>query len=106
MDPASLSAMRNYAQARQALSPDKATGAASPLAKPEAEKAEGLTKAATEFAEVFNNAEETAKAMSVGAADPHSVVEALATAEVALEAAVTVRDKVIEAYQELLRMPV
>ena len=41
-----------------------------------------------------------------GSADPHSVVEALAAAELAVQTAVTVRDKVVEAYQELIRMPV
>ncbi|WP_306252796.1 flagellar hook-basal body complex protein FliE [Parvularcula sp. IMCC14364] len=105
MEPASLAALKNYAAARQALSPDNAAKAPD-KSTTETGGAESVAKAASEFAEVFNNAEETAKALSVGAADPHSVVEALATAEVALETAVTVRDKVIEAYQELLRMPV
>ncbi|MEM9010076.1 MAG: flagellar hook-basal body complex protein FliE [Pseudomonadota bacterium] len=39
-------------------------------------------------------------------ADPQSVVMALAETELAIETAVTVRDKIVEAYQELLRMPV
>ena len=43
---------------------------------------------------------------AVTGADPHAMVEALANAEMVLETAVTVRDKVVEAYQELLRMPV
>ena len=38
--------------------------------------------------------------------DPHSLVQALAQAELAVETAVTVRNKVVEAYQEILRMPV
>jgi len=41
-----------------------------------------------------------------GKADAHSVVKALAQTELAIETAVTVRDKVVEAYQEILRMPV
>ena len=41
-----------------------------------------------------------------GGADPHSLVEALATSELAVETAVTLRNKVVEAYQEILRMPV
>ena len=36
----------------------------------------------------------------------HSLVEALATSELAVETAVTLRNKVVEAYQEILRMPV
>jgi flagellar hook-basal body complex protein FliE len=50
--------------------------------------------------------EETAKAAMTGGADPHSLVQALASSELAVETAVTLRDKVVEAYQEILRMPV
>ena len=42
----------------------------------------------------------------IGGADPHALVQALAATELAVETAVTVRDKVVEAYQEILRMPV
>ena len=41
-----------------------------------------------------------------GRADAHSVVSALAASELAVQTAVTMRDKVVEAYQEILRMPV
>jgi flagellar hook-basal body complex protein FliE len=41
-----------------------------------------------------------------GKADPHALVQALAQTELAVETAVTVRDRVVEAYQEILRMPV
>jgi flagellar hook-basal body complex protein FliE len=34
------------------------------------------------------------------------VVTALASAEIALQSAVSIRDKVVESYQEILRMPV
>lgn len=44
--------------------------------------------------------------MMAGGADPQTVVEALAAAELALETAVTVRDRVVQAYQEILRMPI
>ena len=109
MDPVSLSALKSYAAARQAIGPE-IKGAVKPDIG-QAEQAAGvsptpLVQAAAEFSEVFAKAESAAISMSVGQADPHSVVEALATAEVALETAVTVRNKVVEAYQELLRMPV
>ena len=39
-------------------------------------------------------------------ADPHALVESLANTQLAVETAVTVRDRVVEAYQEILRMPV
>jgi len=41
-----------------------------------------------------------------GKADTQSLVQALAQTELAVETAVAVRDKVVEAYQEILRMPV
>jgi len=54
----------------------------------------------------IGKAESTAMAGMAGKADPHAIVEALAAAELALETAVSVRDKAVEAYQEILRMPV
>ncbi len=45
-------------------------------------------------------------AAMAGDADPHALVQALAQTELAVETAVTVRNKVVEAYQEILRMPV
>ena len=50
--------------------------------------------------------EETVKAGLAGRADPQAVVEALAATELAVQTAVAVRDRVVEAYQEILRMPV
>jgi len=105
MEPASLGAMRQYQIAKQALSPDslksgtKVTGGET--ANPSA-----FAKGVEGFSQVFETVETATTAMSTGQGDAHSVVEALATAEVALEAAVTIRNRVVEAYQELLRMPV
>ncbi|MEE2879241.1 MAG: flagellar hook-basal body complex protein FliE [Pseudomonadota bacterium] len=79
-------------------------------AKPTPPAAEG---GKNEVAETFSNvkaaiqnAEQAAVDTAVSGADPHAMVEALANAELVLDAAVTIRDKVVEAYQELLRMPV
>jgi len=77
----------------------------SAVQKPDATKnpvAEGVS----DFREAMQQAEKTAMDTAISGADPHAMVEALANAELVLEAAVTVRDKVVEAYQELLRMPV
>jgi len=50
---------------------------------------------------------ETAAVQSMTSdSDPHALVQALAQTELAVETAVTVRNKVVEAYQEILRMPV
>lgn len=66
----------------------------------------GLSKALVGFSEVMTGSEKTAMAALSGNADPHALVQALAQTELAIETAVTVRDKVVEAYQEILRMPI
>ena len=58
------------------------------------------------FADTLKAGEATASSAMTGGADPHALVEALAASELAVETAVTLRDKVVEAYQEILRMPV
>ncbi|MDF1871737.1 flagellar hook-basal body complex protein FliE [Vannielia sp.] len=70
------------------------------------ESGNAFAKVADGFADMLQNAEQTAKDAMVGKADPHALVQALAETELAVETAVTVRDKVVEAYQEILRMPV
>lgn len=59
-----------------------------------------------DFRAALQQAEQTAMQTAVTGADPHAMVQALSNAELMLDAVVTIRDKVVEAYQELLRMPV
>ena len=66
----------------------------------------GFEKLAENFVSTLKEGEATAKAALTGNADPHALVQALAQTELAVETAVTLRDKVVEAYQEILRMPV
>lgn len=66
----------------------------------------GSFSAVHALAEAVAQGEKASSAYLAGDADPHSVVEALARAELAIDTAVVIRDKVVEAYQELLRMPV
>lgn len=86
----------SYASARPATSP-ATTGAGA---------GEAFSRIAQDFAATLKRGEDTAKASMVGAADPHALVQALAQSELAIETAVAVRDRVVEAYQEILRMPV
>ncbi|MEL6236277.1 MAG: flagellar hook-basal body complex protein FliE [Pseudomonadota bacterium] len=65
-----------------------------------------LTTTARDFLSAMREAETAATEGLTGRADPQSVVMALAATELAVETAVTLRDKVVEAYQEILRMPV
>ena len=48
---------------------------------------------------------QTTQAMT-GKADLNQVVMAVASADIAVQTVVAVRDKVIQAYQEILRMPI
>ncbi len=65
-----------------------------------------LGRAAKDFADTLAKSETVAQQAMLGSADPHALVEALANSQLAVETAVTVRDRVVEAYQEILRMPV
>lgn len=96
MDIRSSLAAQNYALARPATEPEPSQGSAADLA--------GLL--ANDFSATLKTADTTAEAALVGKADPHALVQALAQSQLAVETAVTVRDKVVEAYQEILRMPV
>lgn len=95
MEVRSLQALQAYAQTREPLSADKGSAATG-----------GLGKAAQDFGQTIENAEKTAISAMTSNADPHALVEALANTQIAVETAVTVRDRVVEAYQEILRMPV
>ena len=74
----------------------RAYGAARPATKPTEEQA--LGHAVQTFSDLVSGGERVA--------DAHSLVEALTQSELAVQTAVSVRDKVVEAYQEILRMPV
>ena len=67
---------------------------------------DALAQAVGGLSETLRAGEATAREAMVGEADVQSVVEALTRTELALETAVAVRDKVVEAYQEILRMPI
>ena len=80
--------------------------AARPATEPQPGAGAALAGLVQDFAATLQEAETTAHAAMAGRADPHALVNALAQTELAVEAAVTVRDRVVEAYQEILRMPV
>lgn len=92
------------------LDPSLAAGGyarARDIARPEPTSLGGaLQQSAKSFAEILATADQTAQDSLLGKADPHSLVRALSASELAVETAVTLRDKVVEAYQEILRMPV
>ncbi|MCU0838853.1 MAG: flagellar hook-basal body complex protein FliE [Rhodospirillales bacterium] len=100
------SALSAYAQAARA--PDQLTAAPSPAA---------ATGASGSFADTMNallqDAVETGagseqKAMSAIAdrKDLAGVVTAVAEAEVALQSVIAIRDRAVEAYKDIMRMPI
>jgi flagellar hook-basal body complex protein FliE len=68
--------------------------------------ADALAAAAGEMAQTLQAGEAAARQALTGTGDIQAVVEALTATELALETAVAVRDRVVEAYQEVLRMPI
>lgn len=84
-----------YAEARAAAAPSP-TGGGAPA----------MTAAARDFAAVMAQADTVAVGAMQGRSDTQALVQSIAQAQVALETAVAIRDKVVEAYQEILRMPV
>ena len=93
MDISSIVA-QNYAASRTAMPPE--TGNAG----------NAIGAAANSFMTTLQTSENTAMQAMTGGADSQALVEALAQTELAVQTAVTVRDRVVEAYQEILRMPV
>ncbi|GAA4221890.1 flagellar hook-basal body complex protein FliE [Sagittula marina] len=97
MDVRSLYAAQKYAASKPAMVPDPTK--ATPLE-------EEFARVTQDFVGQMEEAEQIAQQAMTGDADPHALVEALAQSELAVETVVAVRDKVVEAYQEILRMPV
>lgn len=94
MDITALHAAQKYAASKPATEPGTAGAGAT------------FQTLAQDFAATLREGEEAATSAMTGDADPHALVQALAQTELAVDAAVTVRDRVVEAYQEILRMPV
>ncbi len=93
MDIQSTLVAQNYAAGKAALTPDGQGGNA-------------FATAFQDFATTLQHSEQTAMMAMTSDADPHALVQALTQTELAVQTAVTVRDKVVEAYQEILRMPI
>ena len=98
MDIRSLSAATGYAAARPATKVDPDYTGNSCGAQ--------LKQSFQDFATTLQQSEQVSVQAMTSQADPHALVQALAQTELAVETAVTVRNKVVEAYQEILRMPV
>jgi flagellar hook-basal body complex protein FliE len=96
MDIRNLTAPQGYTAARPATQPDAQSETIE----------DGLKGVVSDFAATLQQGENAALGSMTGDVDPHALVQALAQTELAVETAITVRNKVVEAYQEILRMPV
>lgn len=94
MEINALQASKNYTALRDATRPSTTSGGSV------------VGQAAMDFAQTLKQTEEISKQAMTSDMDPHVLVQALAQTELAVDTAVTVRNKVVEAYQEILRMPV
>ena len=65
-----------------------------------------LKEALGAVAETARKSDTQAQALAAGKANVVDVVTAVAETEVAVEALVSVRDKMIQAYEEIMRMPI
>ena len=65
-----------------------------------------LKNAVGSLSETARNSDTQAQAMAAGKANIVDVVTAVAETEVAVDALVSVRDKVIAAYEEIMKMPI
>lgn len=99
IDP--LSALRAYQNAANATSGAGAAGGVG-----EMDFGALVQEAVRQAAESANVAEQQSLAVAAGQADIVDVVTAIAAAETQLQTVVAVRDQVISAYQEILRMPI
>ena len=92
-----ISAAHAYSAARQATAPS---------ALPQGGAIDRMGRAADDFARTMSQVDQTAQGAMTGQVPTHQLVQTIAEAELAMETVVAIRDKVVEAYQEILRMPV
>lgn len=90
-----INAASAYNAARNAVSPGQSGGAV-----------EKLSDAAADFAQQMAQVDAVSTGAMTGQIETHQLVQTIAEAEMAMETVVAIRDKVVEAYQEILRMPV
>ncbi|MFK7793433.1 MAG: flagellar hook-basal body complex protein FliE [Devosiaceae bacterium] len=99
-------AIQAYAQAAQALSGGGAGGAQATQGNPAEGFGEMVESQLSGLVDEGRAFESAGMDLVQGRADVVDVVTAVAETEVLLETVVTVRDRVIQAYQEILRMPI
>lgn len=105
MSDISVAAVKAYAEAAGAAASPDLAGAAG-VQSPGDAFGELLGKAMSSVQGAGSTAEGAITNAALGQADLVDVVTAVAAAEATLETVVSVRDQVIRAYQEIMRMPI
>jgi len=82
------------------------SGGAAPAADASASFAEAVSQAASRTVDTLRNAEQVSIQALKGDADTRQVVDAVMSAQQALQAAVAIRDKIVSAYLDVSRMSI
>ena len=92
-----LNAANAYSAARQAVAPEAEAGSRT---------LERVGQAAEDFAAQMAKVDQVSTGAMTGSVTTQQLVQTIAEAELTLNTVVAIRDKVVEAYQDILRMPV
>ncbi|MBI1208394.1 MAG: flagellar hook-basal body complex protein FliE [Azospirillum sp.] len=84
----------------------RGTGGMAPREIPDASFSSMLEKAARTAIDSVKASEQVSAQAAIGKADLTDVVAAVNNADVMLQTVTTVRDRIVSAYQEILRMPI
>jgi flagellar hook-basal body complex protein FliE len=107
MDMKVSSAARAYSEALQRAAGAVGDDDAAPVGKSKgASFADFVRVAVSEPVAAVHKSEQMTAAAAAGKADMAEVVMAVTNAEMAIETVTAVRDRVVSAYQEILRMPI
>ena len=68
--------------------------------------AEALREATDDAIETLKTSEEESMKAAMGKADLNELIVAVSKAELTLQTVVTVRDRAVQAYQDIMRMPI
>jgi len=101
-----LTATNAYAAAQKAMGVDPGQGAAPPAATGAGGFGDILKNAMTDAMQASKTAETQIAAQVQGKAELVDVATAISAAQTSLETVMAVRDQVISAYQEIMRMPI
>jgi flagellar hook-basal body complex protein FliE len=101
-----FAAAKAYAAAQKGMGVGDSMGTSGAQASPQGGFADVLKSAMTDAVHASKHAEHQMAAQVAGKTELVDVVTAISAAEASLETVMAVRDQVISAYQEILRMPI